>query len=175
MKKLIRELTIFIRFLSAMKARLERNVIPRNVTLKSSHNSKRDRFYLNEGGKLRYLKKDEVGIAQILSQQEYNAILIDKLNVIIESASNLSGLLAEPPWESALKLLAPAKRPLVKVPIDGEEAVESWRSQHKRFNEIDPEHRICPSLRGALFRSKSEASIADLFDYYHNLLPLLHF
>ena len=165
MKRIVNDLIKLIKFLQSIKNDLQATVTNLQGHLKTCKINKYYKYYLREGKKYRYLKKSEIGVAQALVQQEFENNLIKAIEKIIESASSLIPLISESPWSHVVHRLPPAKRVLVKMPaqIDARHT-ERWLSKSVSVLDIKPEDLICPSLKGKLFRSKSEATIADYLD-----------
>ena len=167
MKKLRKIIAELSRNLKKIRASLNTAPKNQNISLWTSHGEKRDRYYLMENGKKRCLRNKEINIARTLAQHEYDNSLADIIDVIIEHCARLSDLLVEPPWEQALKLLPPAKRALVNSPVPSDKAKsEKWLSLPREFLNYKTDEAICPSRKGELFRSKSEATIADCLDEF---------
>lgn len=165
MRKLRKKITELSRNLKKIRASL--NIAPKsqNISLWTSHGKNRDRYYLKENGKKRCLQNNEINIARMLAQYEFNNSLAAIIDEIVEHCARLSELLIEPPWEQALKLLPPAKRALVNSPVPGDKAKsEKWLSLPREFLNYKTDEAICSSKKGEMFRSKSEAMIADFLD-----------
>lgn len=137
--------------------------------LKCWHGQKGNRYYVKDGDGYRYIKKDEIGTARDIAQQEYDEALAKELAEMVECGEKFLQMLADPPWIRLFERLSPAKQALVKPLVQsGDERAKEWLAINSDNTLVyEPEKKQCASLKGNLFRSKSEASMADLFDSYN--------
>jgi len=165
MKSIYKDLSEIIKYLTEIKTHLEKRRTDYKGRLKSCHGVHGDRYYLTSGGKTRYLKKAERGIAEAYSQQEFDRKLCVDLNAGLKKLNKALKYLSSLPWERVYKTMPPAKRALVKLPVKSDaELKQDWLNQEYGRMEFHNDELIYRSLRGQLFRSKSEATIADFFD-----------
>lgn len=110
----------------------------------------------------KYLSRKNDILIKTLSRKRYAEEVISKLNKNLSAAElfleNYSGF---EEWQIA-DACNPALRVLSsEISRDYDAEVEKWAKQEYERNPYFPEFLINPSLRGELYRSKSEAMIAD--------------
>lgn len=167
MKQNIPEISDAIQFAQKLLDALKKLRRHHEESLKTWHGSKGNVYYVRENGRYRYLKKNEIELAKALAQQEYDDELAKELLKMIECGKEFKQYIANPPWVRVLDTLAPAKQELIMPPVQSDkELCKEWLAYAGESLAYEIEKRICPSLRGELFRSKSEASVADILDSF---------
>ena len=165
MDKIREELPRFIDQIQSMLNVLKQSLHLYGGKLWATHGKKRDRYYIFDKGKKVCLRANEIDIARDMSQQEYENRLIQIMTEIIDCAKKLDRLIAVEPLKRAFESLSPAKKKLVRSPFPtDEELAQIWLAQPGNKYTKRAEELICPAINGKMYRSKSEATIADYLD-----------
>jgi hypothetical protein len=132
----------------------------------------RPEFYINEGGKKKYLPVKDVEIARKIAQRDYEKRLIHVIEREEEMWKRVLG--GWKPAEGVIESFGKARQSLIKPMVDERsQIIEAWQNQKyqgKRFSPDDMTEFY--TRRGGRVRSKSEVLIADML--YEATSPYLY-
>ncbi|MBE5970388.1 MAG: hypothetical protein E7242_09175 [Lachnospiraceae bacterium] len=135
--------------------------------LRITRSAGKPRYYqITQSGETtgKYLKQNEINIAQELAQKDYYKKYIVKAQNDISRLSKALEMLKSASDKSVYKSLNADRRKLI-TPFDlsDEEYAKQWENEDFEKNDFMPEHLKYSTEKGELVRSKSELLIADMY------------
>ena len=112
----------------------------------------------------KYIKSDDLYLAQDLAQKDYYQKYIVKAQKDISGLSKALEMLKSASGKSVYNSLNADRRKLI-TPFDlsDEEYAKRWENENFEKNDFMPEHLKYSTEKGELVRSKSELLIADMY------------
>ena len=161
-----------------VKLELERlrQLVPEGAKLRVIRKNNHYQYFMKNQGfgpNGKYIKKENMELAVMLAQLEYDEKLITALKEVILLLEKCKGAQFHNPFEYALNQMVQGKRELIKMPyVSDEQFVRDWLNQNYvgiPFKEGTSEFYTRKGLR---VRSKSEVIIADILD--EMFIPFLY-
>ncbi|MCR5655259.1 MAG: hypothetical protein K6G07_06440 [Lachnospiraceae bacterium] len=142
--------------------------VPNGVKLHVIQHRNKYQYYMRERGSDtngRYINKQNIGIAEVLAQIEYDEYLEQTLIKKIRHLKEWTESWAENPFPKAIEEIDIKKRGLIRKHwLMDEEYIEEWLGQDYGEDDFSQEMLKYHTRKGVQVRSKSEVIIADLLD-----------
>lgn len=151
--------------LAEKRLRKEKNIDKRTVSTSTRRSGYQ--YYIQEGGKRKYVKAKDIWYVRDIMQRDYDENVHRALIIQRNRIDRFLKLYDVSSIVKAYDELSDARKQLITPLIStNEQYIEEWRRKYPECQNTFPEQGAYITARGEKVRSKSEKIIADLFDRY---------